>query len=61
MLPEGAGHPHPRRGVIVALLHPGGSPPYRVRWLDQEHETEIFPPTDTDVRHGPAVRPVDRG
>ena len=49
-LPEGPGHPHPRRGLVVALLHADGSPPYRVRWSDEEHETVIFPPPDAQLR-----------
>ncbi|WP_433225624.1 DUF1918 domain-containing protein [Microtetraspora malaysiensis] len=30
-------------GIIVALRHPDGSPPYVVRWLDEEHEVLVFP------------------
>ncbi|WP_405087808.1 DUF1918 domain-containing protein [Microbispora sp. NBC_01389] len=40
----------PRRtGVITALHHSDGSPPYMVRWLDEEHETLIFPGPDAHV------------
>ncbi|MEN3541015.1 DUF1918 domain-containing protein [Microbispora sp. ZYX-F-249] len=42
----------PRRvGIITALYHGDGSPPYFVRWLDEEHETLIFPGTDAHVEH----------
>ncbi|WP_182876011.1 DUF1918 domain-containing protein [Microbispora sp. H10670] len=38
-----------RKGVITALHHSDGSPPYVVRWLDEEHETLIFPGPDAHV------------
>lgn len=44
----GGGH-HRRRGRIVALLHPDGIPPYRVRWLDDDHETVVFPPREAHL------------
>jgi hypothetical protein len=49
-LPEGPGHPHPRRGLIVGVKHRDGTPPYRVRWLDDERESVLFPPPDAHVR-----------
>jgi hypothetical protein len=40
----------PRRvGIIVSLHHEDGSPPYVVRWEDQEHETLVFPGPDARV------------
>ncbi len=42
----------PRRiGVITALRHADGSPPYTVRWLDEEHEVLIFPGPDAHIEH----------
>ncbi|GAA4236645.1 hypothetical protein FHR32_008286 [Streptosporangium album] len=42
----------PRRiGVITALHHADGSPPYEVRWLDQEHEALVFPGPDAHIEH----------
>lgn len=40
---------HARRGQIVALVHPDGTPPYRVHWLEDEHESLVFPPPDAHV------------
>jgi len=37
---------HTRRGRVVAVLHTDGSPPYRVRWLDDDHESVFVPPPD---------------
>jgi len=31
----------------VAVTHPDGTPPYRVRWLDDDHESLLIPPPDT--------------
>ena len=34
----------PRRvGVVTAVAHPDGSPPYVVRWLNDDHESVVFP------------------
>ncbi|MFF5211104.1 DUF1918 domain-containing protein [Streptosporangium sp. NPDC000396] len=42
----------PRRiGIITALHHADGSPPYDVHWLDQEHEVMIFPGPDARIEH----------
>lgn len=49
-LPAGCGHPYARRGLIVAVNHRDGTPPYRVRWLDDERESVLFPPPDAHVR-----------
>ena len=46
VVPDGAGGAHARRGLIVGVPHPDGSPPFLVRWLDDEHETLLFPPPD---------------
>ncbi|MFC7480895.1 DUF1918 domain-containing protein [Luedemannella flava] len=41
-------HPDsPRRvGIIIELHHDDGSPPYTVRWLDDEHEALVYPGPD---------------
>jgi hypothetical protein len=41
---------HARRGEIVGIESPDGSPPYRVRWGDG-HEALCFPGPDTHVVH----------
>ncbi|MFI5494144.1 DUF1918 domain-containing protein [Actinoplanes sp. NPDC051859] len=40
----------PRRvGVIVEVPHPDGSPPYRVRWADSDHDVLVFPGPEAHV------------
>ncbi|MBW0116582.1 DUF1918 domain-containing protein [Pseudonocardia abyssalis] len=39
-----------RRGRIVGVPHEDGSPPYRVRWLDDDHESLLFPPPDARLQ-----------
>jgi hypothetical protein len=38
-----------RSGVIIELRHDDGSPPYLVRWLDDEHEGLVFPGPDAHI------------
>jgi Domain of unknown function (DUF1918) len=40
-----------REGQIVGVDHQDGSPPYRVRWSDNNHETLVFPGPDGRVTH----------
>ena len=47
LVPTDSSGGHVRRGQVVGIPHPDGSPPYRVRWLDDEHESLLFPPPDT--------------
>jgi len=47
---------HVRRGQVIALPHPDGSPPYRVRWLDDDHESLVFPPPGTQLQCPAPVR-----
>lgn len=49
VVPPGPHGRHTRRGQIVGLVHPDGSPPYRVRWLDDDHVTLVFPPPEAQV------------
>lgn len=43
-----------RVGVITQLRHDDGTPPYIVRWLDNDREALVFPGTDASVEE-----PVD--
>lgn len=38
-----------RIGVITQLRHEDGTPPYLVRWLDNDHEALVFPGPDARV------------
>lgn len=38
-----------RVGVILAVPHPDGSPPYTVRWLDNGHEALVFPGSEAHI------------
>ncbi|MFJ7912348.1 DUF1918 domain-containing protein [Kitasatospora sp. NPDC096204] len=40
-----------RDGEIVGLHHPDGSPPYDVRWSDDDRVTEYFPGPDARIHH----------
>lgn len=37
-----------RKGEILAT-HAGGAPPFTVRWLDDDHESVVFPGPDARV------------
>jgi hypothetical protein len=52
-----------RDGEIVAVEHEDGSPPYRVRWSDNGHESLFFPGPDSYIDHGdvPAPSAADNG
>ncbi|GGU50461.1 DUF1918 domain-containing protein [Lentzea flava] len=38
-----------KRGLIVEVRHEDGTPPYVVRWLDNDHEALVFPGPDAHV------------
>lgn len=38
-----------RIGVIIAVRHQDGTPPYEVRWLDSGHEALVFPGPEARV------------
>jgi hypothetical protein len=40
-----------RDGEIVGLHHPDGSPPWDVRWSDNDRVTEYFPGPDALIHH----------
>jgi hypothetical protein len=42
----------PRRdGLIVGVHHPDGTPPYDVRWSDNDRVTLVFPGPDAHIHH----------
>jgi hypothetical protein len=58
-------HPgvHNRVGVITGVKHVDGTPPYRVRWLDDGHEAFVFPGPEAHVEppavaHAEAIKPA---
>lgn len=48
---------HRRVGVVTAVCHADGAPPYMVRWLDDGRTTLIFPGPDARIEP-PSVRAV---
>jgi hypothetical protein len=38
-----------RIGIVVAVAHPDGDPPYQVRWLDDGRTTLIFPGAEARI------------
>jgi hypothetical protein len=44
---------HLRQGMVVESPQADGSPPWRVRWTDNDHETLLFPGPDARVVHEP--------
>ncbi|GAA2899210.1 hypothetical protein GCM10010517_64720 [Streptosporangium fragile] len=56
LIVESAHLGEPRRiGIITALHHADGSPPYDVRWLDQQHDVMVFPGPDAHIEHPQAT------
>jgi hypothetical protein len=45
-----------RIGQIIEVAHPDGSPPYVVRWTDDDRTSEVFPGSDAVVSVEPPVR-----
>ena len=43
-----------RVGVVTEVQHPDGTPPYVVRWLDDNHESVVFPGPTARVESGDA-------
>lgn len=39
----------PRRGLITEVHSADGTPPYVVRWTDNEHEAIVFPGPDAHI------------
>ncbi|MEX2549407.1 MAG: DUF1918 domain-containing protein [Nitriliruptoraceae bacterium] len=40
-----------RTAEILEVLGEDGDPPYRVRWDERGHETQIYPGSDARVEH----------
>ena len=40
-----------REGLVVEVPHPDGSPPYLVRWLDDDRVSMVFPGPDATLLH----------
>jgi len=38
-----------REGLVVGVPHPDGSPPYVVRWLDDDRSSIVFPGPDASL------------
>ena len=38
-----------REAQVLEVRHADGSPPYVVRWLDDDHVSVVFPSSDTTV------------
>ncbi|MFG1609706.1 DUF1918 domain-containing protein [Actinoplanes sp. NPDC049265] len=50
---------HRRVGLVTAIVRSDGTPPYRVRWLDDGRTTLIFPGPETHVEPPtPATSPA---
>jgi hypothetical protein len=45
-----------RRGVIVDVRNEDGTPPYRVKWLDDDHEALVFPGADARIEPRDSIR-----
>ncbi|GAB2584267.1 hypothetical protein Aab01nite_54380 [Paractinoplanes abujensis] len=49
---DGIHHEGDRRaGVITAVRHADGAPPYEVRWLDDGRKSLIFPGDEAEIEH----------
>ena len=47
-----------RRGTIVDVEGPDGTPPFLVRWEDDGHQGLVFPGPDAHVAHIGGVDPA---
>lgn len=50
-----------RRGQIVGLEHPDGTPPYVVRWTEDDRETVFFPGPEAHLAPADGRRFADDG
>ena len=44
-----------RVGIVTGVAHPDGSPPFVVRWLEDEHESVVFPGPTAHIESGQPV------
>jgi hypothetical protein len=50
---DGTNVGEPRRvGVVTAITHPDGTPPYTVRWLNDDHESVVVPGPTARIESG---------
>ncbi|MCM3847697.1 DUF1918 domain-containing protein [Pseudonocardia sp. DR1-2] len=42
-----------RQGRIIEVPHADGTPPYRVRWVEDDHETLVFPGPEAHIEPVP--------
>lgn len=42
-----------RQGEIIEVADPDGSPPYRVRWVEDDHESLVFPGPEARIEPHP--------
>jgi Domain of unknown function (DUF1918) len=54
-----AGDTHVRRAAILGV-QADGSPPYTVRWMDDDREAIVFPGDDAEVVSAEAQAEADR-
>jgi hypothetical protein len=45
----------PRRGLITEVHGVDGTPPYVVRWADNDHEAIVFPGPDAHIESSAAT------
>jgi len=45
-----------RQGEIIEVPNGDGSPPYRVRWVSDDHESVVFPGPEARVQPHPPPR-----
>ncbi len=48
---------HRRIGVIIGIRREDGAPPYQVRWLDDGHESLVFPGSEAHIEAPHARQP----
>lgn len=42
-----------RHGEVLEVVGEGGSPPFKIRWTDDDHETLLYPGADVVIEHHP--------
>jgi len=47
-----------RQGQVIGLIHSDGSPPYQVRWVEDDHESIVFPGPGARIEPHPVPPPV---
>ncbi|TAM87204.1 MAG: DUF1918 domain-containing protein [Jatrophihabitans sp.] len=50
----------PSRRAEIVGVGPDGSPPYRVRWTDRDHEVIVFPGPDAEIVQASRLAELDR-